>query len=964
MTPERWEKVGDIFSSALEKDPAELEDYLREACGDDPVLRAEVESLLAAGQDAGRFISDPVAGNFVADFADHISALAPGNSLGHYTIEAAIGSGGMGEVYLAIDTKLGRKVALKTLPPSFTGEPSFLRRFRNEAQAAANINHPNVATVYSVEEIEGIHFLTMEYIEGKTLDKLIPEGGLDLKVFLNWFEPLAQALAAAHKQGVIHRDIKPGNIMISSNGTPKILDFGLAQIERSVVGSASLGNDITQPGQVIGTPSYMSPEQAQGVDVDARSDIFSLGTVMYETLTGKRPFRGPTQGSIVKAVIHADPDPITAQRGDVPFVLAKMVARCLKKRPDDRFQSSRDICSILKEAKAASDAGLSVDSFARRFYREAVSPSRFWFIPLGLIVVSIVGLAWWYLPGNTQDRFAFRFDTMGMRRFSDADNVGYAQISPDGRSVAYATYEIEGTRSLWIRRTDDRNPLLLVPPQRVNFWGGLAISNDGGQVFYLTAARTATQGTLYRVSSLGGPVRKLVDDVNDIGGISPDGQRLLLVRYGDRPQIFSVNTSDGGSEQMILQIPYDNSRRMNFRDPHFSADGKSVYYVRTRNEQGEESWSLESIDLETKAERIFFSQPERISELAPMPDASGIVFTAVDPVSKLQQVFHYSFRDGTRARLTNDLYFYFGVNVDSEGKTILVSQSSDEQQLWVGDAQNIAALTPTIDEPQPYRNVEWTPDGRLLYDGYENNIAQIWVSNPDGTNRQKLTSSGADDYEPRITPDGQYIVFTSKRAGRRQIFRMNIDGGQQTLLADVPGATQAPRISADGQTVIFDWFNGGGRAVASVPLLGGAVQELLKPDNDIPIANTFNWAMSPDGKSIAYSVWFPQEEKMKIAVRYADETEPYIVLDIWPLVIFKWSPDGKSIIYKERQAGYRPENLILAADVATGKSRTVLSAGRDQIEDLSYSKDMKKVAFIRGRDKSNAVLLSAVQKAQ
>ena len=252
----------------------------------------------------------------------------------------------------------------------------------------------------------------------------------------------------------------------------------------------------------------------------------------------------------------------------------------------------------------------------------------------------------------------------------------------------------------------------------------------------------------------------------------------------------------------------------------------------------------------------------------------------------------------------------------------------------------------------------------MVYDGYENNIAQIWISNADGSNRQQLTSSGADDLEPQVSPDGQYIVFTSKRSGRRQVFRMNVDGGQQTLLADVPGVTQAPRISPDGRTVVFDWFNGGDRAVATVPILGGTVQELLKPDNNIPVSNSFYWAMSPDGKSIAYSLWFPAEERMKIAVRAVDKTEPYAVLDIWPVTIFKWSPDSKSIVYKERQAGYRPENLILEIDVATGKSRTVLAAGRDQVEDLSFSGDKKKVAVIRGRNRSNAVLLSAVTKSQ
>ena len=964
MTPEEWEKVGEIFDSALEKDAAELDDYLREACGDDSALRAEVESLLAAGKDAGRFISEPVAGNFVADFAEHIDALSAGSTIGHYRIEEAIGSGGMGEVYLATDTKLGRKVALKTLPPSFASDPSFLKRFRNEAQAAANINHPNVATVYSVEEFNGIHFLTMEYIEGKTLDKLIPEGGLDLKIFLNWFEPLAQALNAAHKRGIIHRDIKPGNIMISANGTPKILDFGLAQIERTLVGAASAANDITAPGQIIGTPSYMSPEQAQGADVDVRSDIFSLGTVMYEALTGKRPFRGPTQGSIVKAVIYSDPDPITAQRGDVPFVVAKMVARCLQKSPDKRFQSTRDICSILKETKAVSDAGVSIDSFARRFYREAVTPARLWIIPLGLLVITLAGFAWWYLPGSTQDRFPIRFDSMGMRRFSDADNVGYAQISPDGRSVAYATYEDEGTRSLWIRRVDDRNPLLLVQPQRVQFWGGLAISNDGGQVFYLTAGRTATFGTLFRVSSLGGPTRKLVDDVNDIGGVSPDGQSILLVRYGVQSRIIAVNISDGGNERVILETPSGLSRSMNFRDPHYSPDGKSVFFIRTENKLGVETWSIESVEVDTKKVTVLFSQPERISELAVLPNSDGIVFTAVDSVSNLQQVFHLSFGDGSKTRLTNDLHFYFGVNADAEGKTILVSQRTDETQLWVGAASDIASAKPTIQEPRPYRNVDWTPDGRIVYDAVENNVSQIWIANADGTNRQKLTSSGANDFGPKVSPDVQFIVFTSKRAGFNQVFRMNIDGGQQTLLTQVPGVTQAPRFHADGQSVVLDWFNEADRVVARVPLSGGTPEELLRPNDNIPITNTYYWAMSPDGKSVAHSIWVAEQDKMKIAVRPVDRPEPSIILDIWPSVIFKWSPDGKSIVYRERQAGYQPENTILEANATTGKTRTLLAANRDQVVDFSYSRDMKKIAVVRGRSASNAVLLSAAAKAQ
>ena len=962
MTPERWEKVGEIFNSAVEKDAAERDEYLREECGDDLSLRAEVESLLAAGQGAGRFISEPVAGNFVTDFADHIAALSPGSSIGHYQIGEAIGSGGMGEVYLATDTKLGRKVALKTLPPSLVGEPSFLRRFRNEAQAAANINHPNVATVYSVEEFDGIHFLTMEFIEGKTLDKLTPEGGLDVKTFLDWLEPISQALAAAHKRGIIHRDIKPGNLMISGVGTPKVLDFGLAQFERTLAGVGSVANDITAPGQIIGTPSYMSPEQAEGADVDVRSDIFSFGTVMYEALTGKRPFRGESQGLIVKAVIHADPKPIKAYRADVPDTLTRMVELCLQKSPGKRFQSMREISSILKEARNASDAGVSMDSFARRFYREATSPSKLWLGAAGGVITVLALSLWWYIP-RTQDHFQIKFENMKMRRFSDANNVGYAQIAPDGKSVAYATADDDGTRALWIRRLEDRNPLLLVPPQRDYYWGGLAISNDAGQVFYLTAGRAASFGTLYRVSSLGGPSRKLVETVNDVGGVSPDGDRILLVRYGEPTTIISVNTADGGDERVILESPRHLGRGVSFRDPKFAPDGRSVYYIRSQNIQGVESWTLESVSIENGEIEKIYTQSERISEIAVLPDSSGLVYTGVDKISNLQQVFYISLTNRERSRVTNDLHFYFGVNIDREGKTILASQRSSEQQVWVGDATTPSSMKATIHEPLPYLRVDWTPDGRIVYDGYENNVVQVWIADPDGTNRQKLTSAGSDSFEPQVSPDGRYIVFTSKRAGHRQVWRMNIDGGGQTLLADVPGFTQLPRFIGNSDSVVFEWINEEKLTLGRVSVEGGPVEEFLKPNN-IPVYNKFYWAISPDGGTIAHSIWAPQDQKMKIAVRPINQVEPASILDIWPSSVFKWSPDGKNIIYRERDAGYQPENVILEVNVATGKSRTVFSAGVDYTLDLSYSPDRRKIAVMTGHTSSNAVLFTSASEAR
>ena len=315
MTPEQWEKVSEIFHAASELRGEERMRFLDEKCSGDESLRHEIDSLLEANSAAGSFISEPAAGPFATSLLKG-SAFRPGETVGHYTVISKIGSGGMGDVFLASDTKLRRNVAIKTLSPAFEDDEAFLSRFRNEARAAAALNHPHVATVYSVEEIDGQTFIAMEYIEGKTLDALIPKGGVDAATFVDWFVPVTRALEHAHSRGIVHRDIKPGNIMMTNDGIIKILDFGLAHFGPATDLRHHDGQDptLTQPGQILGTPAYMSPEQAEGKRVDHRSDIFSLGVVMYEALTGTKPFRGESNAEVVANLLKAEVEPVTTSQ--------------------------------------------------------------------------------------------------------------------------------------------------------------------------------------------------------------------------------------------------------------------------------------------------------------------------------------------------------------------------------------------------------------------------------------------------------------------------------------------------------------------------------------------------------------------------------------------------------------------------------------------------------------------------
>jgi TolB-like protein/Tfp pilus assembly protein PilF/predicted Ser/Thr protein kinase len=360
MTPERWQQIEELYYAALERDATERAAFLDEACGGDEALRQEVELLLASHEQAGSFLASPaleVAAQMVAE--DQAGSVV-GRSIGHYQILSLLGVGGMGEVYLAEDTRLDRKVALKLLPVHFTQDADRMRRFVQEAKAASAFSHPNVAHIYEIGEAEGVTFIAMEYVEGQTLDAKIGGRPLETAEILDITVQVADALEEAHSKGTIHRDIKPGNVMVTARGQVKVLDFGLAKMTRQE--REGLASDLstqvrTQPGMLMGTVAYMSPEQALGHEVDHRTDIFSLGVVMYEMATGQRPFTGTTTGETLDQIIHAEPEAIARFNSNVPAELERIIRKCLEKDRERRYQSARELLTDLKNLKRALESG-------------------------------------------------------------------------------------------------------------------------------------------------------------------------------------------------------------------------------------------------------------------------------------------------------------------------------------------------------------------------------------------------------------------------------------------------------------------------------------------------------------------------------------------------------------------------------------------------------------------------------
>src|ERR1051325_2606643 len=355
MTPERWQQVKQIFNSAITYRPEERSLFISQACSGDEELRSEVESLIASHEESGSFIDKPAFEAAASLLANEKAELRSGQSIGSYEVLSFLSRGGMGEVYLAEDKRLGRKVALKLLPASFTTDADRLRRFEQEARAASALNHPNIITIYEIREAAGSHVIATEFVEGETLRQRLSHSPLTLSEALNVALQVADALSAAHKAGIIHRDIKPENIMLRPDGYVKVLDFGLAtlseQASPAVAAEAPTIQVRTGSGIVIGTAGYMSPEQARGLAVDSRSDIFSLGAVMYEMIAGRKPFQGDTPSDTLASILKTEPPPLSRVARGVPPELARIVTKALRKDREERYQVVKDLWLDLKALK-------------------------------------------------------------------------------------------------------------------------------------------------------------------------------------------------------------------------------------------------------------------------------------------------------------------------------------------------------------------------------------------------------------------------------------------------------------------------------------------------------------------------------------------------------------------------------------------------------------------------------------
>ncbi|HEV2834588.1 MAG TPA: protein kinase, partial [Pyrinomonadaceae bacterium] len=817
MNPERWQRVKEIFNSAINYRPEERGLFISQACSGDDELRSEVESLIASHEKSGGFIDEPALQAAAGLLADTKAEMKPGDTVGSYEVLSFISRGGMGEVYLAEDKRLGRKVALKLLPSSFTKDGDRLRRFEQEARAASALNHPNIITIYEIREAASSHIIATEFVEGETLRMRMNRSPLKLSEAVDVAIQVADALSAAHKAGIIHRDIKPENIMLRPDGYVKVLDFGLAKLSEqaspAVAAEAPTIQVRTGSGIVIGTAGYMSPEQARGLSVDNRSDIFSLGAVIYEMLARRKPFEGDTPSDTLAAILKTEPQPLSRVIQGIPAELTRIVTKCLKKDREERYQVVKDLWLDLKALKQELDfqnnvlragdtsvapthaggagqpttvfteprptverSGISTitESLSMEIQRHKVGAALALVLIALVIAASGFGI---YKLLNREERVAHFWD-INLSRLTNSGNAIDATISPDGKYIIYVLSE-RSSQSLWIRQVSTANDKLIVRPAPVGYFG-LTFSPDGNDIYYALKANLDA-GTLYRIPTLGGTPVKLLEKIDGPVSFSPDGKQFVFVR-GNYPttgrSALVIANADGTNERELATKNFpERFAPIFFNGPSWSPDGKIVAAAITAIGGGSRVMGYSVGD---GKEQNLAQQPWPFAARVEwLPDMTGLLVVAGDSPAAAQ-LWLINYPEGTTRRVTNDLSTYRAIGLTQDGKKFTTVQAQGLVNLWVvpdGDAPKASRL-PTGNVSfyaSNGNNVAWTPDGDIVFVSNEGGNANIWITKPEGGDRKQLTPNGAANFTPVVSSDGKYIVFTVWRDGKRNLWRMNID---------------------------------------------------------------------------------------------------------------------------------------------------------------------------------------------
>jgi eukaryotic-like serine/threonine-protein kinase len=891
MTPERWQQVDKLLEQALEKEPSHRDAFLEGACKGDTALRHEVESLLEAHEQAGSLLSSPALAGSTHQRADLPQSMT-GRNLGHYQILSRLGEGGMGIVYKARDTHLDRFVAIKVLPPELVADPDRKRRFVQEAKAASALNHPNIITIHDIASENGRDFMVMEYVEGKSLDQLIPRRGLKLNLALNYAVQMADALAKAHSAGIIHRDLKPGNIMVTEEGLVKVLDFGLAKLtERPQTGKEESTGTLqpqTEEGMILGTVSYMSPEQAAGKPVDARSDIFSFGSVLYEMVTGQRAFQGDSKMSTLAAILDQEPKPAREIARTLPYDLEKIITRCLRKDVERRFQHMGDVKVELDELRhSTGDPALVVDSLSQTqgsLGSQSVSAlgqikrrNLLVWISAAIFSLAVMFFAVAYFQRPPAELQSLKLSVL----LPENASLDTHAVSPDGTQLAFVARAGDKTH-LWLRPLSSvaTRPLVGTEGAQGLFW-----SPDSNFIGFFT------KDGLKRIALSSGTVTALSDVADARGGSwSGDGEIVFAPRISDA--LYRVSAS-GGAPVLVTML--DRSLQEDaHRWPWFLPDGRHfLYFVRSsrRDQQGIYVGSLDS----KEKKRLLGGAIGGIAYVAP----GYLLF--VQNGTLVAQPF-----DPNRLEITGDPLSVVERVKDQPGWSAPFSVSttnvltyrrgdiSDTELVWSDRAgkqlQSVAA-------PAWTGIFRLSPDGTRLAGNRvdpETAAGDIWLLELSPGKLTRFTVDPSYEYLPVWSPDGTRIVFSSNRDGPMDLYLKALNGPDKSEVLLKSNTEKRPEDwSLDERFILYSNFDSKTNQfdLWALPLFGDRqpLRFLTTPFEEKQAQ------FSPDGRWVAYCS--DESGRDEVYVQSFPVAGNKVLISTEGGTQPRWRRDGKELFY-------------------------------------------------------------------
>jgi serine/threonine protein kinase len=883
--------------------------------------------------------------------------LESGSRLGRYEIRSRLGAGGMGEVYLAHDSKLERKVALKILLGQFTADAERLRRFAREARAASALNHPNIVTVYDVDVDGETPYITTEFIEGETLRARLQRGRIPLAEALTIATQVADALAAAHRAGIVHRDIKPENLVLRPDGYVKVVDFGLAKLAETTLDQDSVQTRTaleTHTGILLGTVAYMSPEQARALPVDARSDVWSLGVVLYEMIAGRRPFEGATTSDVIAMILQHEPAKLGTFAAEAAGEMELVVETALAKDADERYQDARDFGNVLKRVRRhlegdTQSTRIDVPPATTR-HKSALRA----LLPLALVVAGIAGYRWYRdQPGDRPAEATSSFERFQIARVTSIGRVIDAAISRDGRYVVHSVDDGPG-QSLWMRHVNTNSNVEIVPSAEVTYIG-MTFSNDGDYVYYVSRRLSGGVASLYRIAVLGGIPSKVIDDVDTSITFSPDGTRLAYIRgYPDGSSSVVVADTEGNGQRRLatLQAPAGFAiSDVEAVGPSWSPDGKTIAVPIIEPDAAGRHNPIGIVDADSGKLTRLGSLWYMVRRLAWLADNSGLLAAAADKSSaySAQQVWHIPYPDGAPRTITRDLSNYRGVSVTASGRAFLAVQTSTTAEIWVAPGKNPdggSVVTPSKTTFDGRFGMSWAPDGRLVYSSAANGTFDLWIMNADGTGRRPIaTDAGASIY-PDVFRDGKTVVMSSDQGSNAfEIWRMAIDGTDMAPLTRTDSAW-APSALPDG-SILFTV----GSSIWRVAREGGTPVLVTE-------ANASRTSVSPDGNRFVCSYRQTSTARAQLAVFHVGEAAPRQVFDI-PATAdaqARWGPDGRSLHYIDTRGGV---SNIWSLSLEGGAATQVTHFKTDRIFAFAWSRDGTRLALARGAVISDAVLITS-----